>query len=78
MVIDLIHPESKRREGMEWLYEIVANPRNSVDVDKFDYLQRDSMGCGVSLSVDVKRLLQFVRVIDDEGCRWKVGREANL
>ena len=25
-----------------WLFEIVSNPRNGIDVDKFDYMERDA------------------------------------
>ena len=28
-----------------WMYEIVANKRNSFDVDKLDYLSRDEYHC---------------------------------
>ncbi len=28
-------------KGSEWMYEIVSNPTTSIDVDKFDYFQRD-------------------------------------
>lgn len=31
----------------DWMFEIVNNPRNSIDVDKFDYLQRDAKKLGV-------------------------------
>ncbi len=27
---------------LEWMYEIIANKKNSLDVDKLDYLQRDA------------------------------------
>ncbi|KFM24211.1 Deoxynucleoside triphosphate triphosphohydrolase SAMHD1-like protein [Auxenochlorella protothecoides] len=56
-----------RREKL-WLHEIVANGRNSIDVDKFDYLARDSLYCGVKLSYDFNRVMQFSKVIDDEIC----------
>ncbi|CAK0787043.1 hypothetical protein CVIRNUC_010259 [Coccomyxa viridis] len=54
--------------GKRWLYEIVANNRNGLDVDKYDYLQRDSMYSGTKISVDVKRIFPFVKVLDDELC----------
>lgn len=31
-----------------WMYEIVANKRNSFDVDKLDYLSRDDYHCRLS------------------------------
>ena len=42
--------------------QIVANNRNGLDVDKYDYLQRDSMYSGTKISVDVKRIFPFVKV----------------
>jgi HD superfamily phosphohydrolase len=51
-----------------WLSEVVANGRNGVDVDKADYLQRDSLYCGVRLSCDFNRIMQFSRVIGGEIC----------
>ena len=49
-------------------YEIVANGTNSIDVDKFDYLARDSRACGVACSFDHKRLMTFSRVLDNHIC----------
>ena len=51
-----------------FLSEIVANGRNGVDVDKFDYLVRDSKMCGVSIGWDADRLRSFMKVIDGEIC----------
>lgn len=60
-----------------WLGEIVANGRNSIDVDKFDYLARDAAYCGVNLSCNFNRLMQFSKVIDDEIC-YKYTEYMNL
>lgn len=31
----------------QWMYEIVANKTNSLDVDKLDYLERDAKHLGL-------------------------------
>ncbi|EDV29078.1 uncharacterized protein TRIADDRAFT_18236, partial [Trichoplax adhaerens] len=46
-----------------FLYEIVANKRNGIDVDKWDYFARDSHNLGVSISFDHRRSMHFVRAI---------------
>ncbi|KAA6398647.1 MAG: putative Deoxynucleoside triphosphate triphosphohydrolase SAMHD1 [Streblomastix strix] len=51
-----------------FLSDIVSNKRNSVDVDKFDYLERDCYYCGIKMSFDCSRLMMFSRVIDNEIC----------
>ncbi|KAJ3079733.1 SAM domain and HD [Quaeritorhiza haematococci] len=51
-----------------FLFDIVANKRNSVDVDKFDYLLRDCFNLGMKSSYDPTRLMTFSRVIDNEIC----------
>lgn len=39
---------SKAKQGKcAFLFDIVSNSRNSVDVDKFDYLQRDAYNVGI-------------------------------
>ncbi|PSR84845.1 Deoxynucleoside triphosphate triphosphohydrolase [Actinidia chinensis var. chinensis] len=51
-----------------FLYDIVANGRNGIDVDKFDYIFRDSRACGLGCNFQFERLLEYMRVIDDEIC----------
>jgi len=58
-------------DGQRWLHEIVANGRNGLDVDKFDYLQRDAACTGVRIAADFDRLAAFSKVIGDETCyKW--------
>ncbi|GFR40506.1 hypothetical protein Agub_g1075, partial [Astrephomene gubernaculifera] len=58
------------RPGRRFLFDIVANKRNGVDVDKVDYLQRDAFMCGVRVGCDFDRLLKknFIKVLGDEVC----------
>lgn len=50
-----------QRDTRGFLFEIVANKRNAIDVDKFDYLKRDSIVCGMA-SPDFKRVFSRQRV----------------
>ena len=52
----------------KFIFEIVANKRNSIDVDKFDYLKRDAFYAGISSKYDCDRLIDGARVIDNEIC----------
>ncbi|KXZ56927.1 hypothetical protein GPECTOR_1g836 [Gonium pectorale] len=58
------------RAGRRFLFDIVANKRNGVDVDKVDYLARDSLMCGVRVGCDFDRLIKkgLYKVLDDEVC----------
>ncbi|OQV20466.1 Deoxynucleoside triphosphate triphosphohydrolase SAMHD1 [Hypsibius exemplaris] len=51
-------PNSKR-----FLYDIVANKRSGVDVDKWDYLSRDSRQVGMKNQFDCERFIKFSRVL---------------
>ncbi|KAI4314317.1 hypothetical protein L6164_027238 [Bauhinia variegata] len=51
-----------------FLYDIVANGRNGIDVDKFDYIVRDSRACGLGCNFQPERLMETMQVIDDEIC----------
>lgn len=72
--------EVEEEEAQQWLYvgrgpeksflyEIVANKRNGIDVDKWDYFARDCHALGIATSFDYKRFLKFLKVlrsVDDD------------
>ncbi|PPQ80277.1 hypothetical protein CVT26_008850 [Gymnopilus dilepis] len=51
-----------------FLFDIVANKRNGLDVDKFDYIHRDSHMIGEPISLSLVRLVNSARVLDDQIC----------
>ncbi|XP_034000670.1 deoxynucleoside triphosphate triphosphohydrolase SAMHD1-like [Trematomus bernacchii] len=66
---DMIQPKKKwpykgRPEEKSFLYEIVNNKRNGIDVDKFDYFARDSYHLGIKNNFDHGRFIKFARVCD--------------
>lgn len=58
----------KSAKEKHFLYDIVANGRNGIDVDKFDYIVRDSRACGLGCNFQFQRLLETMRVMGDEIC----------
>jgi HD superfamily phosphohydrolase len=58
----MIDPEYKKTY---FVNQIVANPLNDLDVDKFDYLGRDAHHTGVKIGFDYKKLVDSVLVIDN-------------
>ncbi|XP_024598911.1 deoxynucleoside triphosphate triphosphohydrolase SAMHD1 isoform X5 [Neophocaena asiaeorientalis asiaeorientalis] len=56
-----------RPKEKSFLYEIVANKRNGIDVDKWDYFARDCHHLGIQNNFDYKRFIKFARVceVDD-------------
>ncbi|OCT62876.1 deoxynucleoside triphosphate triphosphohydrolase SAMHD1-like isoform X1 [Xenopus laevis] len=59
-----VWPYAGRPEEKSFLYEIVANKENGIDVDKFDYFARDCYHLGIQNNFDYKRFLKFARVCD--------------
>lgn len=59
------HPEDQKKK---YLYDIVSNSRHGLDVDKLDYLLRDSYHLGMKLGCMIDRILEESLVIDDEIC----------
>ncbi|CAB4413906.1 unnamed protein product [Rhizophagus irregularis] len=49
-----------------YLFDIVSNQRNSIDVDKFDYLARDCYYLGMKSEFDFSRLMNYSRVSKDQ------------
>lgn len=55
-------------EEKPWLWDIIANKRNSIDVDKFDYLKRDAYNCGVHFEFNYQNAFNSCKVVDDQLC----------
>lgn len=75
VIEDLINPKNSEYDKWKeefkvgkWIFEIISNPRNNVDVDKFDYINRDNRAIGLKLDVDFSRLILQARIINDEIC----------
>lgn len=54
-----------------FLYHIVANHCNHLDVDKMEYVKRDTRSCGLAqggFDTDTMRILNAARVVDDVIC----------
>ncbi|TFK65851.1 HD-domain/PDEase-like protein [Pluteus cervinus] len=58
----------RRSDEKPFLFEIVANKRNGLDVDKFDYIQRDTHMVGSPISISPKRIIKSARVLEDQIC----------
>ncbi|KAF6021258.1 SAMHD1 [Bugula neritina] len=58
-----------RGENKLFLYDIVANKESGNDVDKWDYLLRDSHYLGLKHSFDYERILHYSKVIQDDNGR---------
>ena len=65
MITNMIEPCGDLRYN--FMYQIVANKICSIDVDKIDYIQRDSYHIGFGLSEKYERLLTMCRVVNFEG-----------
>lgn len=49
------------------LKKIVANERNGIDVDKWDYFARDCHMLGIKNTFDHTRCMKFARVVEVDG-----------
>ncbi|XP_046895387.1 deoxynucleoside triphosphate triphosphohydrolase SAMHD1-like [Hypomesus transpacificus] len=60
-------PYKGRPVEKSFLYDIIANKRNGVDVDKWDYFARDSYYLGLQSNFDHDRFIKFARVCKVDG-----------
>ncbi|XP_061162756.1 deoxynucleoside triphosphate triphosphohydrolase SAMHD1-like [Saccostrea echinata] len=60
-------PYHGRSKEKGFLYEIVANKRNGIDVDKWDYFARDCHMLGIRNNFDHIRCMKYARVLSVNG-----------
>lgn len=65
---NIINPTDKNKG---FLFQVVSNYLNSCDVDKYDYIVRDSTFCGIPVGFDFTRLINDVYIIDNNICYSK-------
>ena len=63
----MIHPELKE-DIKNFKFQIVCNQKSGVDVDKFDYISRDTYAVGVKYGFDHLRFFNYCRVVKNEIC----------
>lgn len=63
----MIHPE-REKDKNNFLYQIISNGKNGIDVDKFDYIARDTKALGIHYGFDHKRIFPYCKVIQGEIC----------
>lgn len=62
---DLINPEEKNQE---FIYQIISNNKTHMDVDKFDYIARDSYMLGKKLNININLFISNIYIIDNNIC----------
>ena len=62
MIIEMIEPNQTNK--YKFIYQIVANKVCSVDVDKIDYIARDSYHLGLSHMTNYDRLISMARIVE--------------
>ncbi|KAK3594292.1 hypothetical protein CHS0354_018982 [Potamilus streckersoni] len=63
-------PTEKRKK---YMFQIVSNVDSGVDVDKWDYFNRDAMACGISERFQYERALSVARVVKTRDGVFELG-----
>lgn len=63
---NIINPDCKKH--LDFVYQIVSNSLNSIDVDKFDYITRDSKMLGINTAFSFDKLITNAMVINNIIC----------
>ncbi|XP_035404022.1 deoxynucleoside triphosphate triphosphohydrolase SAMHD1 isoform X1 [Cygnus atratus] len=71
-------PYRGRQKEKSFLYEIVANKKNGIDVDKWDYFARDCHHLGIQNNFDYRRLIKFTRVCEVENQKHICARDKEV
>ena len=52
-----------------WIYQIISNKENGIDIDKIDSIQRDIYHSGIKASsVNYDEIFRDVKIINDKIC----------
>ena len=75
VINDLINPSlscyddwNEKYKVGKWIFQIISNPINCIDVDKFDYLVRDTVTLGLKFNFDPSRIINDTKIINDNIC----------
>lgn len=65
LIKDLIEPSRALRKEKPFLYEIISNEENKIDVDKWDYFSRDCHMLGLHHNFQCQRSIKLARIVEN-------------
>ncbi|KAL7839232.1 hypothetical protein SRHO_G00258900 [Serrasalmus rhombeus] len=66
LIVHLMHPQKDIPKDKSYLYQIVANSKTGIDVDRMDYFIRDCHHLGMNCNFSHERYMMFAQVCTDE------------
>ena len=67
LIIHLISG-TKKKGYPDWIFQIISNSDFDFDVDKCDYLVRDTYYLGMKSNLQIQRIFQFTKIINNKLC----------